>query len=221
MQLYLIRHGQMAGDPHEFYRPPVSGCLSELGVRQADALAEALRDVRFDAIYASPLGRAIQTAQPLAAGGGVEIEVLEWLREWIPATVTGEADQTQYERIMADASAIPPEQAWKTPAGEGTFEMAHRIVPPFLRLLSEHGVHARHGGYVLDDPEDDRRIALVAHGGSLGLLLAFILGVPLRPYSPIGFAYTGVAIVGFVQRVNVWYPVLRIPAPGRDQGVPT
>ena len=37
MELYLIRHGDMAGDPHQHYVPPVAECLSELGCRQAAA----------------------------------------------------------------------------------------------------------------------------------------------------------------------------------------
>ena len=217
MEIHLIRHGEMAGDPHEFHQPPVQGCLSDLGLRHADALADALaEDAPFDAIYSSPLGRAIQTAQPLAERQGLQIQVLPWMREWIPAgQLDGSIPDTEYEKIMAAAAEIRPEQAWKTPAGEGTFEMAHRIVPAFLKLLAGHGVHAGHGGYLLDDPDNDTRIAVVAHGGSLGLLLGFILGLPLRPHGCIGFQYTGVAVVQFVQRVDVWYPVLRVPPPYR------
>ena len=215
MEIYLIRHGQMTGDPHEFYQPPVEGCLSALGLRHAEALADALADVKFDAIYSSPLGRAVQTAQGLAERQGVAIGVLPWLREWIPATVTGEADDTQFETIMEAAGRLRPEQAWKTPAGEGTHEMAGRIVPGFLKLLDSHGVHAGHGGYLLDDPEDETRIALFAHGGSLGLLLGFILGVPLRPHGCMAFQYTGTATIRFHQRVDVWYPVLSVPPPYR------
>ena len=48
---------------------------------------------------------------------------------------------------------------------------------------------------------------------SLGMLADFILGVPFRPYAPIGFAQTGVAIFQFVRRVDVWYPMLLVPAP--------
>ncbi len=213
MEIYLIRHGEMDGDPHRHFEPPVEGCLSELGCRQADALAHSLDGTQFSAIYASPLGRAIQTAQPLAQPRGLKIGLLPWMIEWRPATVMGECDETQYETMMARAAEIRPEQAWKTPAGEGTLEMAHRIIPPFLKLMASHGVHAGHGGYLLDDAEDAQRIAMVAHGGSLGLLAGFLLGVPLKPYGPVALAPTGLAVFSFVRRVDVWYPVLQVPAP--------
>lgn len=213
MELYLIRHGEMCGDPHQHYEPPVEGCLSGLGCRQAAALGAALVDVQFSAIYASPLGRAVQTAQALADPRGMKIGLLPWIVEWKPATVLGECDETQYETIVARAAEIRPEQAWKTPAGEGTLEMAHRIIPPFLKLMAQHGMQAGHGGYLLDDPEDQQRIVIVAHGGSLGTLIGFLLGLPIRPYGSIALAPTGLVVISFAKRVDVWYPVMQVPAP--------
>ncbi|MEI8197093.1 MAG: histidine phosphatase family protein, partial [Phycisphaerae bacterium] len=110
MELYLIRHGEMAGEPHVYYQPPVQGCLSELGCQQAAALGQALADVPLTAIHASPLGRALQTAQALAQGrgpdgGDLTIGVHEWLIEWRPATQTGECpDPAQYEAMMQVAA---------------------------------------------------------------------------------------------------------------------
>lgn len=213
MELYLIRHGEIAGDPHRCYRPPVSGCLSERGERQVQEMSAALADVRFDRVFASPLGRAIQTAQPLAEGASVEVEILDWLIEWRPATVLGECDEADFESLMAAAEKLRPERCWKTRAGEGTLEMAHRVISGFVDLMERLGVRAGHGGYLLDDPGDDRRVALVAHGGSLGRLAAFLLGVPIAPYAPIAFEQTGVAVFTFVRRVDVWYPALRISPP--------
>ncbi len=216
MQLYLIRHGEIAGDPHEQYPDPpptLQRCLSERGQAQAAALAEALADVRFDHVFASTLGRAIQTAQPLARQSGVELRALPWLIEWRPATVLGECDETQYETILAAAQQRRPEQTWKTPAGEGMLELAHRVIVGFLETMQGLGVHAGHGGYLLDAPDDTRRIAMVAHGGSLGTLAAFLLGVPMRPPTPISFEQTAVAVFKFVRRVDVWYPALQIGAP--------
>ena len=203
----------MSGDAHRHYAPPVSGCLSDVGCRQAAALAQSLQAVSFSAVYASPLGRAIQTAQAIAEERNLTVELLPWLIEWRPATVTDGRDEAEYERLMARAAEIRPEQSWKTDAGEGTLEMAHRVIPGFLRLMAAHRVHAAYGGYLLDDAQDRQRIALVAHGGSLGALASFLLGVPIRPFAPVAFEQTGVAVFDFVRRVDVWYPMLRIPTP--------
>src|SRR5690606_11289158 len=189
----------IAGDPHRHYTPPVEGCLSEKGVRQAAALGEALDGVKFDAIYASPLGRAIQTAQAIAGPRDLPIEILDWLIEWRPATVLGECDDANFEKMMAEADKIRPEQSWKTAAGEGTLEMAQRVILGFIQLMSRLGVHAGHGGYLLDNPDDDRRIALLAHGGSLGSLLGFIFNLPVPPYGYFSFNTTSTSVLRFVR----------------------
>lgn len=211
MQVYLIRHGKMAGDPHQYYTPPVAGCLNEKGVEQAAALGRALKGVPFDAVYASPLGRAIQTAQSFT--DPARITVLPWLIEWRPAHIMQGGDAANYESMLQKAAELRPEESWKTPAGEGTFEMANRIVPGWLEVLGRHGLRAGHGGYLLEKDDDAQRIALVAHGGSLCLLLAFILGIPFQPYAPIQFMETGVAVIDFVKRLDVWYPALKIMPP--------
>ena len=213
MELYLIRHAEIAGDPHRHYQPPVEGCLSDLGCRQAAALGAALLGVEFSAVYASPLGRAIQTAHTIADPRGMRIGVLPWLIEWRPATVTEGRDETQYEELLRKAADVRPELSWKTDAGEGALEMAHRVIPGFLKLMTDHRVHAGHGGYLCDDAQDAQRLAHVGHGGSLGVLASFLLGVPIRPYSPVAFAQTGVAVFSFVRRVDVWYPMLQVPPP--------
>jgi probable phosphoglycerate mutase len=219
VELYLIRHAQMQGDPHREYAPPVAGCLSEAGCAQASAIGRATRHVTFDAIYSSPLGRAVQTAQCVAGEDEQKIEIAPWLIEWRPATVLGTCGESEYEQIAAAAGRLRPEESWKTDAGEGTLEMAHRVIVGFTQTLARHGVRPGHGGYLLDNPDDGQRIALVAHGGSLGCLAAFLLGVPIKPFSPVAFSYTGTAVFQFVRRVDVWYPTLTVPpiSPQRDQ----
>ena len=73
MELLLIRHGlplRIERDDGEPADPP----LSEMGLRQAERLAVWLRDLEIDGIYASPLKRANETAQPLAAAHGSMVE---------------------------------------------------------------------------------------------------------------------------------------------------
>lgn len=216
VELFLLRHGEAAGDPHAHCQPPVTGFLSEIGQDQADDAGRRLAEVAFDGVYCSPLGRAIQTAQSFAHPQSLRL--VKDLMEWRPACVLNPGthapeDSAQYERIMAEAALLPPEQCWKTPAGEGTLEMYGRIIPALLAILKEHGIEARHGGYVLREPASSRgaRLALVAHGGSLGCVLAFLLGVPIRPFAPISFEHAGLAVVRFIRRADVWFPSLVIP----------
>jgi broad specificity phosphatase PhoE len=228
MELLLIRHGQIAGDPHKHYQTPVSGCLSPKGMQQAARLAQSLGDLVITRVYASPLGRALQTAQSVAGPRDLTIQICPFLEEWRPAEVLQQRHRHAlghgHNQVNYAPSIQPtivdqeyrPEVAWKTPLGEGTYEMAARLIPPFLEILQENGINPAHGGYLLDDPEDSSRIAIVAHGGTLGMLTAFLLGLPLRPFSPISFEETGVARLRFNRHIDVWYPSLIIPAPCTD-----
>jgi broad specificity phosphatase PhoE len=210
MKIYFIRHGQMTGDPHQWRTPPVQDSLSAHGEVQARQLGEALRETVFDRVLVSPLGRAIQTAQALVRSPGVELEVTDWLIEWRPAHILHGGDPARYEEMARRASALRPDMTWKTEAGEGALEMAARLVPGWIALLASLGAPAGHGGYLLERADDARLIALVAHGGSLGHLLSFVLGVPIRPNPPIAFQETGVAVVNLVRQGDVWYPQLEI-----------
>lgn len=81
MTLYLIRHGETEWNRRGVYQGTMDIPLNEAGRQQARGLAEALRDVRFDAAYSSPLSRAVQTAEAVLAGRDVEIRILPELRE--------------------------------------------------------------------------------------------------------------------------------------------
>src|SRR4051794_4317638 len=76
-ELFLIRHGDALPGPEaalpggKYDDQP----LSALGQLQAQALADALTKVKFDAVYSSPLRRTIETATPLAQSKGLEIQI--------------------------------------------------------------------------------------------------------------------------------------------------
>lgn len=65
-RLYLVRHGQSAGNAEGRFGGHSATPLSELGIRQAEMTAKTLAKERIDAIYSSDLHRAVQTAAPLA-----------------------------------------------------------------------------------------------------------------------------------------------------------
>jgi probable phosphoglycerate mutase len=65
-RLYLVRHGQSAGNAEGRFGGHGPTPLSKLGERQARLTAEALKKEGVSVIYSSDLARAVQTAQPLA-----------------------------------------------------------------------------------------------------------------------------------------------------------
>jgi broad specificity phosphatase PhoE len=65
-KVYLVRHGQTEWNKKLIFRGRIDIPLNEDGHREAEAIAEALKDKNIDAIYTSPLIRSIETAQPTA-----------------------------------------------------------------------------------------------------------------------------------------------------------
>src|SRR5438045_3881225 len=64
-RLYLIRHGEVEASYHRKFGGRLDMDLSDLGHEQSRALADYLKGVSFDAVYASPMKRVRQTLQPL------------------------------------------------------------------------------------------------------------------------------------------------------------
>jgi broad specificity phosphatase PhoE len=215
VKILLVRHGRMAGDPFVCPERPVRGCLSEdVGLPQARALAAALAGVRIDAALSSPYGRALQTAEIALEGRGVPIRVLDCLKEWQPNPELRDAPSTRFEQICARDRERYVEETWKTELGEGCYDMHARVIPPFLAALSDLGIHARFGGYVLSGAARDMTVAVFAHGGSLAVVLGFFLRVPPFPAAAFLFDETGVATLEFTERQGIHYAALRIGVPG-------
>ncbi len=70
----LVRHGQTAWNKDLHFRGTTDLPLSDLGLIQAQRVAEWLKDEPIRAIYSSPLLRAVQTAQPLADVMGLPVQ---------------------------------------------------------------------------------------------------------------------------------------------------
>ena len=79
MEIVLIRHGQPDWEPDG--RAVDHPVLTPIGVKQARLTAQALEGERFDALYTSPLQRALDTAEPIAGALGLELRVESWLKE--------------------------------------------------------------------------------------------------------------------------------------------
>ncbi|HEX6462510.1 MAG TPA: histidine phosphatase family protein [Candidatus Saccharimonadales bacterium] len=65
MKLYFARHGQTNSNVQAVNQPTVGSDepLNEIGIQQANELAEQLKDVGFDVIISSPFKRAVQAAE--------------------------------------------------------------------------------------------------------------------------------------------------------------
>ena len=101
MKLLLIRHGQTPGNVlgQLDTEHPGPG-LTELGERQAEAMARSLANEPIGALYASTLVRTQITAAPLGRVHSLEVEVLEGLHEIEAGSLEKLTDQESHKRYM-------------------------------------------------------------------------------------------------------------------------
>ena len=181
MELVLIRHGQpeWVRDGLNVNDPP----LTELGHRQAAALADVMGGQSFDEILVSPLQRARQTAAPVLSALGRDEVVDPWLEEirdpkWhgTPAERAAEA----YRELSSRAAA----ERWRgLTGGEDIRDFVERIRLGAEKFLQERGVHRMEGDlpvWHVDDP--GRRIAFIAHAGTNTIVICHLLGLPPTPW---------------------------------------
>jgi broad specificity phosphatase PhoE len=150
---WYIRHGHNpANQARQFSHKIIDYPLTELGVTQAAALAARLASEPGPAaIYASPLRRAAQTAEMIAALTGSDVAILEGLRELDVGDLDGRCDEdawAAYRRVLADWRAGRHDSAF--PGGEDYRQMTARLA------------HAM--GCALRHPAGSR-VLIVGHGG--------------------------------------------------------
>jgi 2,3-bisphosphoglycerate-dependent phosphoglycerate mutase len=181
MEIVLIRHGQpeWVKDGRAVVNPP----LTDLGHRQAEAVAQALRGEHFDEILVSPLIRARQTAAPLLAALGRAEVIAPWLEEMRDPDWHGEPSHIPDEAYTS-GRARPAEHQWDgIPGGEPMRDFVRRVTDGTTTFLTERG------GYRTDQslpvfllPHDSRRIALVAHAGTNSVAICHLLGIGHTPW---------------------------------------
>jgi 2,3-bisphosphoglycerate-dependent phosphoglycerate mutase len=173
-ELILVRHGE--SEPAVEGRPfPLVGghgdpALAPEGRTQADLVCRRLALEGVDAIYVTSLRRTAQTAEPLARHLGLEPTVEPDLRE----VHLGEWEGGELRRRVADGDPIVAkmwdEQRWDViPGAEPANEFRARVRGAIERIAAGHA---------------DQRVAVFAHGGTIGEVLA--QATEARP-----FAFTG------------------------------
>ncbi|MEZ5337909.1 MAG: histidine phosphatase family protein [bacterium] len=169
MPVILIRHGQSEGNLRRIFQGSLDYPLTDLGREQAQSVGRWLaeREMRFDAVYSSPLSRAHETARILGEQtGNGEIQTHELLREIHGGELEGLTHEQCVEKFPAYAERRLPEGAdFSNYGGESYAEVNVRI----LQFI-EH-IQQRHS-----EPES---ILIVAHGGTLYQLFKRWCGWPV------------------------------------------
>ncbi len=164
--ILLARHGQSVSNAIRRFQGLQDVALSELGLRQADALARALRGRPVAAVYTSPLERARRTAEIAAAEISLPVMAVEDLRELSLGEWEGRTTEEiralagdPYARWVRDPVACLP------PGGEPLAEVQARVVRALGEISRAH--------------PDRQEVLVVCHGGVISAYLAHCLGLPL------------------------------------------
>lgn len=167
-RIYLVRHGATVLTAEDRFAGATDVELSDIGREQARRLALRLKTENLSAVYASPLGRTLETANILAEPYGIPVQTREGLRE------ISHGRWEQMTRIEVEQK-FPEEAAeWdKDPytfapaGGESGLAVTARALPVLIEIVRAH---------------PGERILVVSHKATIRLLLSSLLGFDPRRY---------------------------------------
>ena len=161
-RLYLVRHGQSAGNAEGRFGGHGPTPLSNLGRRQAECAAEALAKEGVSAIYTSDLLRAVQTAEPLAKLIQVPINKTEAFRERHVGVLEGLTFDESKEHHPKDYNALVNRSVHHVITdGESYRHLLRRSTGQLWEILRRH-----QGG----------KIAVYSHTGAICFLTLHLMG---------------------------------------------
>jgi broad specificity phosphatase PhoE len=164
--IFLARHGESDWNVEKRFQGHSDRPLTERGRKQAHALADLVGAEKIDAVYTSPLSRARETAEIVAARAGLEAVALPELREVDTGSWSGLS--------RADVEARFPEgfARWRSGGsgwenGESYDEMAERVIGALRTIAENH---------------PDGRVLVISHGGPIRAIHAAAEGLAIKDY---------------------------------------
>jgi phosphoserine phosphatase len=183
-QLILVRHGETVHNVAGIAQGWGDSELSERGQRQVARLAERLKSFAPDAIFSSTLNRARTTAETIASIVGLEVRLVEDLREMNYGRWEGQNfleirrnEEPVYRRWIAEPD-------FRCPEGESHSDVLARV------------------RRALDLINGSRRPVLVTHGTAIRIATTALLELPLS--ASRHFAQDNASINVFLRRGDRW-----------------
>jgi alpha-ribazole phosphatase len=195
--LYLIRHGATVGNEEKRYKGSIDVPMSDDGVgqikRSAEFIQTTLRGSSLSAVYASPLSRALKSAEILAGPFGLTPVIIPDLRERHFGIWEGMTFNEIREKYPDEFAAWAKNPLKHNPrGGESTLEVRDRAIGALELILMHHG--------------GDDKIAIAAHGGVNRIILCHVMNVPLDQIFRIEQDNAAVNIINFYNN----YPVVKL-----------
>jgi phosphoserine phosphatase len=179
----LVRHGETLWNVEKIYRGRTDVNLDEVGIKQADLLGKYLSNWELEAIYASPLRRALDTANIIARYQKVGVHVAEGLidfdyGEW--QSLPEQEAQRLYPTLHSEWHDNPHKV--KMPGGESLEDVRRRAIEVVNDVLSKY----------------QGSVVLVSHRVVHKVLICSLLGLDNSHFWNINLDVGGITIFNYV-----------------------
>jgi broad specificity phosphatase PhoE len=171
LELILVRHGETDWNAGAIFRGHEDVKLNAVGIAQADAVGEALNDRVFEAIYSSPLKRALVTARRIALPHEIKVREHEafvdinyGLWQGLKESTVKDRYPKLYQRWTGNPAGV------KFPGGEKVKNAWKRVNSGLRELLMTHGTGS---------------VVIVTHRIPLKLMTTYLLGKGLSEFSQV------------------------------------
>ena len=178
-RIVLVRHAPTLETGRTLYGRLPGHPLSEGGLQMAAGVADRLSTVKVAAVYASPLERAMQTAEAIAARQRKQVVPHDGLIEVDYGRWAGRSLRSLYP-LKAWRTVVTSPSRVRFPDGESLLEAQTRMVRTCQDLASRH----RH-----------QSILCVSHADTIKAALSHYLGQPLDLFNRIAVAPASVAVI--------------------------
>ena len=160
---FLIRHAACRGLGQKLWGRTPGICLNEKGEMQAQRLADRFKNIKLDALYSSPLERALQTATVVAQNAKLDMTKSAAVNEinfgeWTGKTFDELSSDEQWRRFNSHRSMTT------IPGGESFLEVQNRIVKEIEELAVQHG---------------KAQVAIVSHADVIRAAVAYFTATPI------------------------------------------
>src|SRR6266702_8560474 len=167
-RVFMVRHGATVMSAEDRFAGATDVELSDEGREQTRRLAERLSHEKIAAVYASPLGRTVETAQILAAPHNLEVQTRDGFRE-ISHGRWEQMTRREVEKEFPEEAAEWEKDPYTLAPGGGASGLAvtARALPALIELVREHR---------------GKNMLVVSHKATIRLVLSSLLGFDPRRY---------------------------------------
>jgi broad specificity phosphatase PhoE len=167
-RVFMVRHGATVLSAEDRFAGATDVALSDEGREQTRRLAQRLSSENIVAVYASPLGRTVETAGILAAPHQLEVQTRDGLREISHGRWEQLTRREVEERFPEEAAEWEKDPYTFAPVGgESGLAVTARALPVLIELVRQH---------------PGENVLVVSHKATIRLLLSSLLGFDPRRY---------------------------------------